>query len=153
MSFFKEIVAEFKTAIDEVTAELGDDIKTLDKEQQNIGQHIHRQLSQSQRNQSGQVSSNTNRVAPIRNQSSSKSTKGTKKSGTKKAIRTEGPPPTVPPPRREAGKVENLGTKRIPYVKAHTIVADLNPETARNAIVLAEVLGPPVSKRQQKSRH
>ena len=40
-------------------------------------------------------------------------------------------------------------TQTIAQGQTHHLITNLNPQTARNAIIMAEIIGPPVSRRQQ----
>ena len=77
--------------------------------------------------------------------------KKTKTRSTKKADKKNNVPGDIEKtvsPKREAGKIEFLGANAT-RTKPHHIVSSLNAASARNAIVLAEVLGPPVSRRRK----
>ena len=135
MSFFKEIVDEFKREIEKATAELN---------------------------------AQTNKQAPRPQGPPPPQRTNKADSGVIEHSGTERPKPKKQRKKAPAqqpaatGAAGATGTTRSPVEKtqvqkqpivtgnaARQLVSSLNPQTARNAIIMSEVIGPPVSRRKK----
>jgi hypothetical protein len=56
-------------------------------------------------------------------------------------------------PQQQASANAQPQARTTTPVKAHKLVANLTPAVARTSIIMSEVLGPPVSKRQKRGWH
>jgi hypothetical protein len=54
------------------------------------------------------------------------------------------------PPQQQTSTAAQPRVKKVSSISAHKLVANLTPAVARSSIIMAEVLGPPVSKRQRR---
>ena len=88
------------------------------------------------------------KMEEMKTDTTTKPKKRTKKAGAKSDTTDDVTGTT--PARREAGKIEMLGANASRKSKPHHIVSSLNAASARNAIIMAEVLGKPVSRRRNK---
>ena len=138
MSFFKEIVTEFKNELEKAKSELGVDAKSFNPSNQN-STGSNPQVAPFNQSQGRQA----NTANTQRRKSSGKSRQ---RRETAESVSTDESTGTTVAPRPSA---TSQSTARASS-SVHSAVAGLNPQTARNAIIMAEVLGQPVSKRQRK---
>ena len=139
MSFFKEIVDEFKREIEKATAEIGIDIKSLDKSlPHSVGADIIEHHPKPNQQSRAHMSSGKKRKRAQKQQAS-----GQIPAAQQHAHAPASGPPAAP---AAAGAPGTAVARR----GRHRVVAGLNARTARDSIVIAEVLGPPVSKRHNR---
>ena len=123
MSFFQEMINEFKQEMQkEMAANMG---------------HAPANMGQTPANM-GQTPANSG----VRISDSTSTKKQRKKAPQKKSASTA----KRPQPQTQA----QPQSQTVATGQAHQLVANLNPQTARNAIIMAEIIGPPVSRRQRK---
>ena len=147
MSFFQEMIDEFKQEIQKELAVF--DIQPTKKAPQSgqtssmpdSGVIEHKQSTPVN---TGRKSTNTG----VRITDSSSTKKQRKKTPQKKSTSTS-PRPQAQTQAQQPAQPQTQ-TQKSAQGHAHHLVANLNPQTARNAIIMAEIIGPPVSRRQRK---
>ena len=137
MSFFQEMINEFKQEIQKEMAVL--DIRPDKQAQQPVP-------ASSMPANMGRAPANTG----VRISDSSSPKKQRKKAPQKKSATTATRPQAQKKVAQQTQQQTQVQAQPVTTGHAQQLVANLNPQTARNAIIMAEVIGPPVSKRQRK---
>ena len=142
MSFFRDVIDEFKREMEKAQAEFGVQ-QSMNPTQ---GKPVYGSYGTVNSGMGGQTRVSMSTGTDGRTASSQRpaQSKKTRKKAPPQQQQIE--PGIVTPTGQAAPKTQTV----IPPSRAHKTVANLNPQSARNAIILSEVLGPPVSKRQNR---
>ena len=139
MSFFQEMIDEFKKEIQKEMAvfDIQPTRQVSTKSDSGVIEH-----KQGMPANMGRKSTNTG----VRITDSSSTKKQRKKAPQKKSASTS------PRPQAKAQTQQQTQpqTQTTAQSHKHQLIANLNPQTARNAIIMAEIIGPPVSRRQRR---
>jgi len=132
MSFFQEMINEFKQEIEKEMAVFSTQPSTQSPRPKQAPASM------------GHTPANTG----VRITDSTTAKKQRKKAPQKKSA------PAAPRPQAQTQTQTQVEQRAQPHWqpvttgRAHHLAANLNPQTARNAIIMAEIIGPPVSRRK-----
>ena len=137
MSFFREIAQEFRNEFEKATAEFAPQSLAKDFRGQSkpIAPHAANPYQQA-------VTQHAPGASSQQRPQANKQSKRSPQQGSRQSGQQTG---------RQTSTAEQTQVRTVSPVRAHQLVANLNPITARSAIIMSEVLGPPVSKRQRKT--